>query len=65
MATAGSVPKGSAAYKKKDGILTITADHKSVVWSPLPGTGPPVVSLTITNISSECCLLCSAVSSED
>jgi hypothetical protein len=51
----GSMPKGTAAYKKKDGILTVTGDHKSIIWTPSPGTGPPVVSLSIANIMSEDC----------
>jgi transcription initiation factor TFIIH subunit 1 len=48
-----AVPQGKAAYKKKDGIITLSDDQKLVTWTPLPGTGPPVVSLTISNITSE------------
>ena len=48
-----AVPQGKAAYKKKDGIITLSDDQKSVTWTPLPGTGPPVVSLSILNVTSE------------
>lgn len=27
--------KGLAAYKKKDGTLTISKDQKSILWQPL------------------------------
>lgn len=47
-----AVPQGKAAYKKKDGIITLSDDQKLVTWTPLPGTGPPVVSLTISNITN-------------
>jgi transcription initiation factor TFIIH subunit 1 len=48
-----AVPQGKAAYKKKDGILTLSGDQKTVTWTPLPGNGPPVVAITIANITSE------------
>ncbi|KAH8677288.1 RNA polymerase II transcription factor-related protein [Xylariales sp. PMI_506] len=46
-------PRGTAAYKKKDGILTVSDDQKSVIWTPVsaPG-GPPTVSLIISNITN-------------
>lgn len=49
-----AIPTGAAAYKKKDGVLTLTPDRKNVIWTPnsAPG-GPPVVSLVIANITSE------------
>lgn len=47
-----SIPRGRTAFKKKDGILTVSNDKKLVTWTPLPGTGPPVVSLAIENITS-------------
>ena len=48
----GAIPRGKAAYKKKDGIITLTSDRKSLIWSPLPGTGPPVVSLAVEAITN-------------
>lgn len=48
-----AVAQGKAAYKKKDGLITLSDDQKSVTWTALPGTGPPVVSLTVLNITSE------------
>jgi transcription initiation factor TFIIH subunit 1 len=48
-----AVPRGKAAYKKKDGIITVSDDLSTVLWSPLPGPGPPVVSLAIANITSK------------
>ncbi|KAI1260859.1 RNA polymerase II transcription factor protein [Xylariaceae sp. FL1019] len=48
-----AIPTGAAAYKKKDGILTLTPDQKSVIWTPnsAPG-GPPTVSLIVANITN-------------
>ncbi|KAI5864139.1 hypothetical protein GGS23DRAFT_484288 [Durotheca rogersii] len=48
-----AIPTGTAAYKKKDGILTLTPDQKSVIWTPnsAPG-GPPAVSLAILNVTN-------------
>ncbi|KAH8906947.1 TFIIH p62 subunit domain-containing protein [Coniochaeta sp. PMI_546] len=47
-----AVPPGKAAYKKKDGILTLSGDQKTVTWTPLPGNGPPVVSVAVANITN-------------
>lgn len=46
-------PRGTAVYKKKEGILTVTDDQISITWTPqtAPG-GPPVVTLAIANITS-------------
>ncbi|KAK3315196.1 hypothetical protein B0H66DRAFT_564723 [Apodospora peruviana] len=46
------VPRAKAAYKKKDGIITLTTDRASLIWSPGNGTGPPVVSLAVANITN-------------
>ncbi|KAK0634791.1 hypothetical protein B0T17DRAFT_514320 [Bombardia bombarda] len=46
------IPRGTAAYKKKDGIITLTDDRLSLIWTPLPGDGPPVVSLLVGNITN-------------
>jgi transcription initiation factor TFIIH subunit 1 len=45
-----ALPTGRATYKKKDGILTLTDDRKALIWTPLPATGPPTVSLVLDNI---------------
>ncbi|KAK3320974.1 hypothetical protein B0T19DRAFT_254434 [Cercophora scortea] len=47
-----AVPRATVAYKKKDGIITLTDDRTSLIWTPLPGTGPPVVSLAVDNITN-------------
>ncbi|KAI0205791.1 hypothetical protein F4808DRAFT_410308 [Astrocystis sublimbata] len=47
------IPTGAAAYKKKDGILTLTADQKTVTWTPnSAATGPPTLSLLVANITN-------------
>ncbi|KOS18603.1 putative RNA polymerase II transcription factor B subunit 1 [Escovopsis weberi] len=46
-----AIPTGRTLYKKKDGILTITGDHRTVTWTPNSG-GPPTVSLPVTNITN-------------
>ncbi|PKS12241.1 hypothetical protein jhhlp_001541 [Lomentospora prolificans] len=48
----GPPPSGRTAFKKKDGILSISPDQKMVLWTPAPGTGPPTISLPIENISN-------------
>ncbi|KAK3946278.1 hypothetical protein QBC46DRAFT_3521 [Diplogelasinospora grovesii] len=47
-----AIPRGHALYKKRDGIITLSEDKLSLIWSPLPGTGPPVVSLAVANITN-------------
>jgi transcription initiation factor TFIIH subunit 1 len=47
-----AIPAGRTLFKKKDGILTLTADQQLVTWTPNSG-GPPTVSLTIANITSK------------
>ncbi|KAK6062741.1 TFIIH p62 subunit domain-containing protein [Seiridium cupressi] len=48
-----ALPKGTAAYKKKDGALTITDNQASVIWTPASApAGPPTVSLAIPNITN-------------
>ncbi|KAH8197375.1 hypothetical protein TruAng_008468 [Truncatella angustata] len=48
-----ATPQGTAAYKKKDGVLTVSDDQKSVLWTPAaaPG-GPPTVTLAVANITN-------------
>ncbi|KAF3070880.1 putative RNA polymerase II transcription factor B subunit 1 [Daldinia childiae] len=48
-----AIPTGAAAYKKKDGILTLTPDRKNVIWTP--NSAPMVhatISLKISNITN-------------
>ncbi|KAM7209559.1 hypothetical protein V8F20_000297 [Naviculisporaceae sp. PSN 640] len=46
-----AVPRGLAVYKKKEGIITLTEDKKSLIWTPGTGAGPPVVSLAVASIA--------------
>ncbi|KAH9898616.1 TFIIH p62 subunit domain-containing protein [Xylariomycetidae sp. FL2044] len=48
-----AIPKGAAAYKRKDGLLTLTPDQSTVTWTPnsAPG-GPPALSLSIAKITN-------------
>ncbi|MCJ1341185.1 RNA polymerase II transcription factor B subunit 1 [Bachmanniomyces sp. S44760] len=47
-------PRGSAVYKKKDGILALSKDSQSVSWTPTapPGSKPALI-LAVSNITSE------------
>ncbi len=45
-----ALPRGRATYKKKDGVLTLTDDRNALIWTPMPATGPPTVSLALENI---------------
>ncbi|KAK2003516.1 TFIIH p62 subunit domain-containing protein [Colletotrichum falcatum] len=47
-----ALPSGRAAFKKKDGFLTLTPNRQSVIWTPAPGDGPPTVSLALSNITN-------------
>ncbi|KAF6821906.1 TFIIH p62 subunit domain-containing protein [Colletotrichum musicola] len=47
-----AIPSGRAAFKKKDGVLTMTPDQQFVTWTPAPGNGPPTVSLSLANITN-------------
>ncbi|GKT57450.1 TFIIH p62 subunit domain-containing protein [Colletotrichum tofieldiae] len=47
-----ALPSGRAAFKKKDGFLTLTQDRQFVIWTPAPGDGPPTVSLALSNITN-------------
>ncbi|KAI0378423.1 hypothetical protein F5Y04DRAFT_149955 [Hypomontagnella monticulosa] len=48
-----AIPTGAAAYKKKDGILTLTPDQQKVIWTPNSApSGPPSVALSIPNITN-------------
>lgn len=47
-----AIPAGRTLFKKKDGILTLTDDLKTVTWTPNTG-GPPTISLNVANITSK------------
>jgi transcription initiation factor TFIIH subunit 1 len=45
--------QGLAAYKKKDGTLSITADQKSIQWLPLKTAGAEsAVNIAVADITS-------------
>ncbi|KAK0759872.1 hypothetical protein N5P37_008064 [Trichoderma harzianum] len=44
-------PTGHTLFKKKEGILSFTTDHKAITWTPISG-GPATVSLPVTNITN-------------
>ena len=47
-------PRGSAAYKKKDGTLAVSKDGQSVSWTPVaPPRSQPVLALPVSSITSE------------
>ncbi|KAA8648663.1 TFIIH subunit TFB1 family protein [Aspergillus tanneri] len=45
-------PSGSAAYKKKDGTLTMSQDRQSVSWIPAAGGASGTISLPVAQITS-------------
>lgn len=47
-----AIPTGAAAYKKKDGVLTLTPDQKAVTWTPNT-SGPSSLSLPLANVTSK------------
>jgi transcription initiation factor TFIIH subunit 1 len=51
-ATQTVTPSGRASYKKKDGIISISPDWQLVLWTPLPGDGPPTIKLPIKNVNN-------------
>lgn len=45
--------KGLAAYKKKDGTLSISKDQRSIVWLPIGAReGDKSVAIPVANITS-------------
>lgn len=47
-------PRGSAAYKKKDGTLALSKDGQTVAWTPVaPSGSQPAVVLHVSKITSE------------
>lgn len=46
-------PQGAAAYKKRNGIIAISRDRKSVSWSPdEPPDAPPAVVISAASITN-------------
>lgn len=45
-----SLPSGTAAYKKVDGLLAVSGDQKSVLWSP--SGAPPKVRIQISDVTN-------------
>ena len=49
-----ALPRGSAAYKKKDGTLTLSKDGQSVSWTPIaPPGSKPALTLPVSTITSK------------
>ena len=45
--------QGAAAYKKKDGTLSIAKDHKSIKWLPVGARDTEnAVTIAVANITS-------------
>lgn len=45
--------QGLAAYKKKDGTLSITVDQKSIQWLPLKAAGAEsAINIAVADITS-------------
>lgn len=45
-------PSGSAAYKKKDGTLTISQDGQSISWIPAAGGATGMITIPVSQITS-------------
>ncbi|KAL5049004.1 hypothetical protein BDW71DRAFT_176986 [Aspergillus fruticulosus] len=45
-------PSGSAAYKKKDGTLTMSPDSQSVSWIPAAGGASGTITISVTQITN-------------
>ncbi|KAB8258262.1 hypothetical protein BDV32DRAFT_71738 [Aspergillus pseudonomiae] len=45
-------PSGSAAYKKKDGTLTMSQDRQSVSWIPAAGGATGTITLSVAQITN-------------
>jgi transcription initiation factor TFIIH subunit 1 len=44
--------RGSAAYKKKDGTLSISKDQTSVLWIPIQARDASTVTINVADITS-------------
>lgn len=47
-----AMPRSRAAFKKKDGIISISDSQHALTWTPSPGTGSPTLSLPVADITS-------------
>ncbi|KAL4999731.1 hypothetical protein BDV10DRAFT_164227 [Aspergillus recurvatus] len=45
-------PSGSAAYKKKDGTLTMSSDRQSVSWIPAAGGASGTITISVAQITN-------------
>lgn len=45
-------PSGSAAYKKKDGTLTLSKDRQTISWIPAAGGAGGAIHINVKNITS-------------
>ncbi|OXV11304.1 hypothetical protein Egran_00935 [Elaphomyces granulatus] len=45
-------PSGSAAYKKKDGTLTMSKDRQSISWIPVAGGAGGALAIEVRNITN-------------
>ncbi|KAL4921768.1 hypothetical protein BDW62DRAFT_174441 [Aspergillus aurantiobrunneus] len=45
-------PSGSAAYKKKDGTLTMSADRQSVSWIPAAGGASGTITISVSQVTN-------------
>lgn len=52
MASLGSTPSAPVAYKKKDGVLSMAADHGSVTWTPRAAGGEGAFTLFVKDVTS-------------
>lgn len=44
-------PSALASYKKKSGTIAISADQKSLTWSPIGAS--PAVDIAVTHVTSK------------
>ncbi|RDA86350.1 hypothetical protein CP532_4342 [Ophiocordyceps camponoti-leonardi (nom. inval.)] len=45
------IPVGRTIFKKKDGILSLTSDYETVIWTPTSASAP-TISLPVSRISN-------------
>ncbi|KAJ9229912.1 hypothetical protein DTO271D3_1175 [Paecilomyces variotii] len=47
-----SAPRGLAAYKKKDGVLAMAKDGKTITWTPASGDAAGMVTIAVAHITN-------------
>lgn len=48
-----SMSRVSASYKKQDGILSVSKDNRTVLWTPAqPPGAPPTLTIAVSDIAS-------------